>query len=511
MFTSAMEAMDFQVNTKLGTALDALWQEVIDYRDTKLKDLKPKDRRERLHEYFGQNIVKKYFDVVWKYAGLWVDEMEFKKDGETTFATCVFVGDWGADQIQKVMSGGLDTINPRTAIKTAEEMLKIVKAFDPKTGGIKTSMRNEIKKLVHCIMLFDFAEAFCIKDYFPEGAPVEYLTAREITAIMLHEIGHTLSLLEYAADTYSHMAKFESLTEGFRKYADPSEQVKFVELVAAEAGKAGVAEADKLQTVASKMKSEVGNLPGANKSVINTYLEPMFGMAKVVSKSLWYSAKNFFCNPFYNKYMSDAQYTKYSDVLTTERDMTWAERTADDYAIRHGYGKELVTGFDKTHQMFSLLGYSNEAIMAMVKAGRFKTQLSLFEKMKITTFIPTIARNRLHGLYPEGADRFREIMKVSIQGLKANNANPEFVRKYIDDIEQMIKSIENYDETRGFIAKQMVRYKLLLKYLSVTSWVDIIVHGRVVPEIEQLIGQLDRLSNNLLSFYGEKFNQLARR
>ena len=85
------------------------------------------------------------------------------------------------------------------------------------------------------------------------------------------------------------------------------------------------------------------------------------------------------------------------------------------------------------------------------------------------------------------------------------------MRRYIEDIEQMIKSIENYDETRGYMAKQEVRYKLMLKYMSVTSWIDIIVHGRVVPEIEQLIGQLDRLSNNLLSFYGEKFNQLARR
>ena len=159
MFSSAMEAMDFQINTKLGTALDALWQEVIDYRDIQLKDLQPKDRREKLHEYFGKNIVKKYFDVVWKYAGLWVDEMEFKRDFQSSFATCVFVGDWGADQIQYVMSAGLDKIDPRTSIKTAEEMLKIVKAFDPKTGGIKTNMRNEIKKMVHCVMFFDFAEA----------------------------------------------------------------------------------------------------------------------------------------------------------------------------------------------------------------------------------------------------------------------------------------------------------------------------------------------------------------
>jgi nitrate/nitrite-specific signal transduction histidine kinase len=191
--------------------------------------------------------------------------------------------------------------------------------------------------------------------------------------------------------------------------------------------------------------------------------------------------------------------------------MTWAERAADAYAIRHGYGKDLVTGFDKTNKAYRFFGYSKEAVMAMIKAGRFETQLSLMDKLRINAMVPSIARSRLHGLYPSGADRYREIMKVSIQGLKANNANPEFVRRYIEDIEQMIKSIENYDETRGYMAKQEVRYKLMLKYLSVTSWIDIIVHGRVVPEIEQLIGQLDRLSNNLLSFYGEKFNQLARR
>ena len=101
-------------------------------------------------------------------------------------------------------------------------------------------------------------------------------------------------------------------------------------------------------------------------------------------------------------------------------------------------------------------------------------------------------------------------MKVSIQGLKANNANPEFIHKYINDIEQIIKSIENYDERSGYRAKQYARYKIILKYLSITSWIDIIVHGRVVPEIEELINQLDNLSNNLISFYGEKFQQLAK-
>ncbi len=511
MFNHAMEAMDFQISTKLGTNLDALWQEVIDYRDTRLKDMQPAEKRDKLHDYFSKNIVKKFFDVVWKHAGLWVDEMEFKKDFQSCFATCIFVGDWGADQIQNVMSGGLDPTDQRTSIKTAEEMLKIVKAFDPKTGGIKTGVRNKMRELVHCKMYFDFAEAFCTVDYFPKGTPVEYMTAREITAIMLHEIGHSLSLLDHAADTYVHVGKFESLLNGFKRFGKPEEHAKFIEEIASEAMSAKIPEAEQLKAVAVKMKEDFSKLNDPNSDKARVYASPMFAMAGTLAKGMWYGLKNFFFNPFYNKYMDDAQYKKYSDVLTSERDMSWAERAADEYATRHGYGSDVVTGLAKTAESSKYMGYSKEAIMAMVKAGRFETQLSLINKLKLASVIPRYAGWRMYHLYPNGPDRFKEIVKISVAGLKANGANPDFIAKYVKDIETMLESIKNYDEREGFIAKSMVRYKILLSYLSVTSWVDIIVHGRLVPEIEKLLSQLDDLSNNLLTFYGEKLNQLANR
>lgn len=508
MFSQAMEAMDFQISTKLGTNLDALWQKVIDYRDTELKDLPPNEKRDKLHDFFGKHIVKKFFDVVWKDAGLWVDSLEFKKDFESCFATCIFVGNWGAPQIFNVMSGGLEDRPVRSNL-TAEEMMKIVKSFDPKTGGIKTSVRNKMREFVHCKMFFDFAEAFCIVDYFPKGTPVEYLTAREITAIMLHEIGHTLSLLEYAADTYSHVNTYNSILNNFKRFAQPVEQAKFIEAMAKEAKSIKLQDSDKLEEVASKMKDDFGKLNDPNSDSARVYASPLVSLVGQMAIGMFYGVKNFFYNPQYNKYMDDAQYKKYSDVLTTERDMTWAERTADAYATRHGYGKEMVTGFTKTNKMFMYMGYSKTAIMSMIKAGKFKTTLSLFEKLKLTTMIPKYTGNKMASLYPSGADRFKEINRILIEGLKANSANPDFVARYVADIERILIDIENYDETRGFIAKSKVRYQIMLKYLSVQSWVDIIVHGRLVPEIENLLKQLDNLANNLLTFYGEKLNQLA--
>ena len=510
MFSKAMEAMDFQINTKLGEQLDAIWQDVIDYRDTKLKDLTPTDRRNKLHDYFRTKSVKKFFDVVWKYAGFWVDEMEFMQNFDTDFATCMFIGNWGATFIEYVKSAGTRGSFPNKLPVTADELISIVKAFDPKTGGIKTSVRNKLKELVHCQMFFDFEMAFCITDNFPAGTPVENFTAREISGIMLHEIGHTLSLLEYAADTFSHVAEYDNLLESFNKQASTVEKMKFVEAIADEAIKMGASDAKQLKTAALNFEKDCANFNNADPERINTFVSPMFGMAKDICRGMWQGTKNFFNNPYYNKYMSDAQYTKYSDVLSSERDMTFMEREADAYATRHGYGKELVSGLEKMHRMYTYFGYSKEALMSMIKAGKFRTQMSLFEKLHIISYMPYLAKNKSYSLYPNGADRFKEIMKVSIQGLKANNANPEFIHKYISDIEQIIKSIENYDERSGYRAKQYARYKIILKYLSITSWIDIIVHGRVVPEIEELINQLDNLSNNLISFYGEKFQQLAK-
>lgn len=510
MFTSSMETMDYQINSKLGSSLDSLWQEVIDYRDTKLQNETKDARIKKLHEYFGNTIPKKFFDIVWKYAGLWVERMEFKSDFQTCFATLMFVGECGAGQIADMVTAGLEHKNASKKPITAEELVKIAKSFNSKTGGIRTSERVKMRKYVTCLMYFDFAEAFCLKDYVPDNANVEYLSAREITAIILHEIGHTLTLVDHAADMFSHIVEFDDIHKQFFDTASTEEILKYVEAVADSASSDKVEQAAALRDTAKRMRDDIASDSNADINKDKKYASPLFTLANSLAKCIWYGAENFFDNPLYNNYMKDSQVTKYGDVISNSRNMTWMEREADVYAIKHGYGAEIIHGFQKTNRFDEVCGCSAAMIDQINRANKARKMLSLFNRVRLSCYVPSLTRNKGFNLYPLFSDRYREAMRSTIAGLKKNSADPAYVLKYMDDIESILKDIEEYDSTKGYLERCILSYKCFLKYVSIQSFADIFVHGRVMPELDKLINQLEVLNNNLITFYGEKLKQLAR-
>ena len=52
MFDINLEAMQALLKSRLGTALDALWQEVIDYRDSTLTDVTYRNKIIAIRKYF---------------------------------------------------------------------------------------------------------------------------------------------------------------------------------------------------------------------------------------------------------------------------------------------------------------------------------------------------------------------------------------------------------------------------------------------------------------------------
>ena len=74
----------------------------------------------------------------------------------------------------------------------------------------------------------------------------------------------------------------------------------------------------------------------------------------------------------------------------------------------------------------------------------------------------------------------------------------------------MIENISSYDAKDEFAAKVMKGYDLLMQYISLPGFFDWIVHGRVKKEIERLVIELRNLNNNLVTYYGNKFEQLAK-
>ena len=77
MITISTEAMNAVAQSKLGRELDALWQNVIDYRDSELKDVSYVPKARAIKKYFQTNIVSKLKEVVWKNVGLHFSDVWF--------------------------------------------------------------------------------------------------------------------------------------------------------------------------------------------------------------------------------------------------------------------------------------------------------------------------------------------------------------------------------------------------------------------------------------------------
>lgn len=529
MLTFGTEAMQSVVNSKLGQELDALWQEVIDYREKNLSGTISFDNKTKLlQEFFYKNTAKRFMQIVFKHTGLNIEEIWFKPYFESSFCTwtCIQSGDEitarGTAQIVDSLNGQADTwINDHIFYGdtgkgefTPEQLIKLASTYDVTKGIIKKVDRDSVKKIVRVGMGFDLSMGFMMKDFLPKNSGVENLTAREITSIMLHEIGHSLTLIEHAGDMYAQISSFDALERAFSKELTPEKAIA-VGKKAAEIGlKAGYTkDATKLSKVVNIAEKELT-------ATSNSNAKGRMAMAKGVFSASWSLISDVFtkaydllvCDPsgiFHRG--SDGKAVKYGDLPSNERMWTWQERKADEYSFTHGYGPDLVEGMTKTDKFFLMIGKSAKDITVIRKAESDMSKLSLFQKLHITH-----AAHQLYGdiefrVYPPGTERYKEVLRLTIKELKAHGASAEYVTKYINDIERIARAINSATAYDKYFERQVKRYRLFTKMLGVASFIRWFVDGRVEAEIEELLDDLQKVNNNMVSYFGYKLEQLAKK
>ena len=105
--------------------------------------------------------------------------------------------------------------------------------------------------------------------------------------------------------------------------------------------------------------------------------------------------------------------------------------------------------------------------------------------------------------------RYKEVLRLTIKELKAHGASAEYVTKYVNDIERIARAINSMSAYDKYFDRQVMRYRLFLKYLSVPSFCKWLIDGRVDSEIEEVINDLQKVNNNMVSYFGYKLEQLA--
>ena len=531
MFDINLEAMQALLKSRLGSALDALWQEVIDYRDSTLTDVTYRNKIIAIRKYFEKNTVPKFKEIVWKYVGLHIETVHPLDIFSTgSFCTMMYIdkkqGNYGGTiQIESVLNAEhlfKSSFLSKLMFKdkgpfTAEDLLKIANSYDKESGSIKTTVRNELQKWVNAEMGFDITTAFAIEDQLPKGSGISNLTASEITAIILHEIGHNLTLIEHAADCYARVSTFRYLEAAFSNANKdkPEEVLKLANSVADEVAKIDKVTAEKLREVAKKVGDDVETARKSDNSI--TYgrvVMVLTGLLEIVigvKTSIYFAAWDLISGGqqsarFTTTYTE--QHRKLSDIPVNERLATWQERKADEYAFTHGYGADIVSALDKLTKMMERRGLSEKAIANLNDIENQGKIFRLFKAIRLVAMLPLICGNYQYALYPAGSKRYVEMLRVTIQRLKQYSTNSEYIAKYISDCDRIIDIISKPGSDDEMTAKLYRVYDLFLKYCSIPSFLDWILHGRVRREIEDLVNDVEATGNSLLTYYGHKIQQI---
>ncbi len=519
----SFESMNALVKSKLGSELESMFQEVIDYRDKNLKDISFHSRELAIQKYFGSKIAKRFMDTVWKHTGLNVEAVFFKIAFETSFCTYMCYGKSeeltadGTFQIEGILNGQANALVGDWFANrefTVDELMAIAKSFDVEKGIIKPEFRQKMKKWIRCAIGFDISLGFLSKDYLPKNSGVEYLTARELTAIMLHEIGHNLTLVEHAADMYAHVSSFNALRDIFTQKADEKKAVELGKKVSAYAAKCGfVKDADKLMKATLQAEKDViAAGKHIDKQGKQCFIFSLIGSAFVLLFDVINTTANILvADPTRAALRGDDQKKKLGDVIINDRQWTWQERKADEFAVQHGYGADQVTALEKITRFYSLLGRSEKDIAEIIKAETNCKNLSLFTKLKLSYMAHVLMSNPQFRLYPPGADRYREILNLSIKNLKEHGASAEYVAKYMKDIEEILKSIEKMSREDKYFDEAWKRYQMFLKFTSIRSFISWFTHGRVDTELVELLNDIQKLNNNLVTFFGFKLIEMAKK
>lgn len=527
MFDINLEAMQAQLQSKFGKELDALWQEVIDYRDKSLEGMSYKSKYLAIKKFFLNTTSKKFIASLWKNAGLHVDMVKINNYMWGGFCTWIWFDKNGKQdqigtvQIENMLNAGYLSryfygMLGNEQHFSAAQLMKIASSYDTIKGCVKESMRIEMRKIFYATIGFDLETAFLLSDQMPKNSGIDNLTAREITGVVLHEIGHTLTLVEHAADAYARMSSFKYITSAFQAVNQDNidEIVNLAVMVADKLTAAGdTANANNLTKVAFKLKKDITEAgTAANKSLVHNsvigFLDTVFSfIADVIIVPL----NVVFGNTQGDRFSSSAQKRKTSDLPLNNRLITWQERKADEYAFGHGYGADIATALRKIYGFFDRMGMSASSIDKLNQAERLHQDLGFFEKARIISHAPALAADYGYSLYPAGVKRFRELLNLAVQQVKQHSNDPDYVVKYMQDIEEILHVIDNPSRADEYLAKVYRGYDIFMKYISLPSFIDYIVHGRVKRELEDLLNDVDKIGNNLLTYYGLKIQQLAKK
>lgn len=276
------------------------------------------------------------------------------------------------------------------------------------------------------------------------------LSAEEITAVMLHEIGHLFTYYEFLGHTLTTNVILHAATQQFFKSDDKLRKVRIVH----ETCKALKVDIDDVESLIECNDKEV--------------FQTIFVRKKIL-------------------------YTR-SSLGTPVYDLTATEALADQYATRMGAGRHLATGLNTIMRHYgggsSYRSTTGHVIVTVAKVIMF--MLATF--MTFGAFMLILFINPAEKTYDPPEARIRRIRNEMMSIIKSPKVLPARKAEVLEDLRTIDLLLKQVDDKRGLIE---------MFYTSVLP------SGRKQYQQLQFQVELERLVNNDLFVAHERLKQLS--
>lgn len=536
--SAAFESIWFQFDSSLGKAMESVFEDGIAYTNridyTGIDEKKWVSHRYTLvHSYAKSTLFPNLQKAIEKNINLKV-----LKIVDVRSFSGIFAVDIGLDNCEDVLDilarqTGTHTGYPPTLEEGAAELAETHKLVNEKNSTLTSNVFGKNKRPIAVTMYMDVDMAFLLLDNVPKHMNLEPLTARELTAVYLHEVGHLVTMLEQSGNMFQifdlqkqHLASIGRSTK--------TENADLPKMVSIYTNKLRPYLVDKVKKrkLNKKVLEAADAVRSASEYVMHTdtsdWIYGTFEFITSILTSLWFVvilAANRIVLLFGLYEIGYALYYFLADKpgesgKSTEQSLSssvyyHAERMADEFCVRHGYGSDLASGLQKLTQWGREVLSVTWTTGASVSSGSLRDSwiFSLYLKgySALLRFfrldIGSIGDDFSFGLnsYEGDVERLERLLQDQ-KAIFKQTMPSDMAGHYLAEMEKIKKSIELIKKPWAIRASDAI-----WKYLNdIPMIVKRILQLDDMEEMEQHLKRIRGLIDNELYAISAHFRYLAR-
>lgn len=528
----ANEAILFQFGSPLATGLDKCFSDAIGYINaidyTGIPEHKWVSHRYTMtHTYCKRVLFPAMQKVIEKSINLVITKIVDVRCFCGMFAVDISMD--SVNDVVEIMSRQTGN-NPgnTTLSSSARAMSEIWKNLDPETSKIdpNTFGKNGQRK-IYCALYMDVDMAFLMTDNLPKDA-VQPFTARELTAIYLHEIGHIVTFIAQAGNAYQQFSQMKKHLEKARNSKDLDEycrvykkelrgqlselsRTKMINPKFLEAADSIVEYAEKLQLRKTDTDDYVS---GTIEFMMNVLIDCVFFILFACIRTFIYLCLyGILRGLIFVITKKPGELGKSTDQSVSTNVYYHAERMADQYAARQGYGGDQASALLKLTQAVRIMNVAWSG--GKIEAGSLRNSWIFANYLKVVSRIFEFLRLDMGAFsrdffgpnnYEDDVERLHRLMTDTAAIFKSN-LSPDVRTHYLGEIEKAKRALDEmkkpfYVKVSDLIWTYVLDVPMILKRLFQMDDME---------EMEKLLRELDTIVNNELYVRAAEFKQLAGR